>query len=206
MENIREYIDSGIIEQYVLGTASEADTARIEQLALIHPEINTEIEEITQALLNFDKLYSKNLPAPGANVKPFLMAVIDYTERLKNGEQPATPPILNEDSKASDFATWLERGDMVPDENAGSAFARIIGHNALAMTAIVWLKEGAPAEVHDREYEKFLILEGSCEIITSDEVFNLTPGRYFQIPLHVRHSVRVTSQIPCKLILQRMAA
>ena len=85
-------------------------------------------------------------------------------------------------------------------------FAKIIGYTPEAITAIVWLKDYAPHEVHDNEYERFLIVEGTCDIIVEDEVNQLVPGDYFAIPLHKKHLVKVTSSIPCKVILQRVAA
>jgi mannose-6-phosphate isomerase-like protein (cupin superfamily) len=64
----------------------------------------------------------------------------------------------------------------------------------------------APDEIHDNEYEKFLIVEGECDITVGTNVHHLTPGNYFSIPLHATHSVKVTSKTPCKVILQRVAA
>jgi len=73
-------------------------------------------------------------------------------------------------------------------------------------TALLWLRYMAPQEVHHHEYEKFLILEGSCDIIVGNKTHSLLPGDYFCIPLHERHEVRITSSMPCKAILQRVAA
>jgi len=206
MKNIKDYIESGIIEMYVMGLSSDAESAEIEKLARVHPEIRAEIDEISDALVNLEKNHGQHKPQLSANVKPFLMAIIDYSERLKNGEQAAVPPVLNEQSHAADFSEWLNREDMVYDDADGDTLARIIGHTPQGMTAIVWMKKGSPVEMHDKEYEKFLILEGSCNIVTKDRVYSLAPGDYFQIPLHLSHSVEVTSKQPCKVILQRMAA
>jgi len=85
-------------------------------------------------------------------------------------------------------------------------FARIIGYTEKAITAIVWLKEMAPQEVHDDEHERFLILEGTCDIVVGNNIHQLVPGDYFAIPLHSNHHIKVTSSIPCKVILQRVAA
>jgi mannose-6-phosphate isomerase-like protein (cupin superfamily) len=60
--------------------------------------------------------------------------------------------------------------------------------------------------VHDNEFEKFLILEGSCTITIEEEAHHLVPGDYLAIPLHKSHQVTITSEIPCKIILQRVAA
>ena len=61
-------------------------------------------------------------------------------------------------------------------------------------------------EIHTKEYERFLIIEGTCDIKIGDDVFHLKAGDYKEIPLFIEHSLIVTSDIPCKVILQRVAA
>lgn len=202
MKNIKNYISSGIIEMYVLGLASEEEIKELMELSVTYTEIREEIDAVSDALM----LYNKANVTVSPKVKPFLMATIDYTERLKNGEAPTPVPALTSNSAASDFTEWLNRPDMVNDESAGDAYAKIIGYSAEAITAIVWMTNEMPYEVHDKEYEKFLILEGSCDIITKDNVHSLVPGDYFAIPLHTGHVIKITSENPCKVILQRSAA
>ncbi len=84
--------------------------------------------------------------------------------------------------------------------------AKIVSYTPELITAIAWIKTIAPAEAHDDEYEKFLIVEGTCDIIVENDVYPMVPGSYFSIPLHKNHNIKVTSKIPCKVILQRMAA
>ena len=202
MMTSKKYIESGILEQYVLGIASAEECKEIELLAASDTAVKHEIEAISLAL----ETYAIANPVdPNPVIKPFLMATIDYTERLKSGEPFSDPPLLNENSKLTDYSTWLERSDMKATANA-PVFAKIIGYTAQAITAIVWLKDYAPHEVHDDEYERFLIVEGTCDIIVEDDVNKLGPGDYFAIPLYKKHMVKVTSSTPCKVILQRVAA
>ena len=198
----KEYIDSGILEQYVLGNASSGDSAEVELRAAADPAIRQEIETICETL---EAIAMANAVEPDPVIKPFLMATIDYEERIKNGEPFSAPPLLNENSKLADYTDWLNRSDMV-SPGTDDIFAKIIGYTAEAITAIIWLKDYAPPEVHSKEYERFLIVEGTCNITVGDELNQLVPGDYFAIPLHKSHFVKVTSSIPCKLILQRIAA
>ena len=198
----KEYIDSGILEQYVLGNASSGDSAEVELRAAADPAIRQEIETICETL---EAIAMANAVEPDPVIKPFLMATIDYEERIKKGEPFSAPPLLNENSKLEDYTDWLNRSDMV-SPGTDDIFAKIIGYTAEAITAIIWLKDYAPPEVHSKEYERFLIVEGTCNITVGDEVTQLVPGDYFAIPLHKSHFVKVTSSIPCKLILQRIAA
>ena len=202
MFSVSEYIETGILELYVLGIASDEERNDVERLALEHVEIREEIEEIKVSIEVYGDAYKLE---PNPVIKPFLMAIIDYTERLKSGEPPSVPPLLTENSTVADYHQWLNRPDMVTADTE-DVFAKIIGYTPEATTAIVWLKDYAPHEVHDNEYERFLIVEGTCDIIVEDEINQLVPGDYFAIPLHKKHMIKVTSSIPCKVILQRVAA
>lgn len=203
MNTVNEYLESGLLELYVLGLASEEEAAAIAQLALTHPEIRSELENIEAALLQYAR--SQAAPPPDT-AKAMLLATIDYTTRLQNGEAPEAPPLLHAASSPDEYASWLNRPDMVRPEDADPIFLKLIGANAQATTAILWLSEGAPGETHEDEHERFLILEGTCDIVVGGTTNKLKAGDYFEIPLHTVHNVKVTSDYPCKIILQRVAA
>lgn len=203
MTNVKEYINSGILEMYVLGNTNLEETNDVNEMAHLHEEIRIEIEEITNTLILYSADTTKKL---SAGLRPFVIAVVDYTERLKSGEPVTVPPTLSQNSKVDDFKEWTDRIDMFLPEESGDMYAKIIGFTPQATTAISWVKTISATEVHDNEYERFLILEGSCEVIIGDEKHQLVAGDYLEIPLHIGHSLIVTSSIPCKFILQRIAA
>lgn len=201
---IIEFINSGILELYVMGIASQSEQDEVEKMAIIYPEIRQEIDAISKALENYAMAHSIQ---PGKLVKPMLMATIDYSERIKNGETVTFPPLLHKNSKVKDYLEWISRPDLnIPVSYKEDIFAKIIGYTPTMTTAIVWIKKEAPREIHDHEFESFLIIEGTCNIIVSDTSNYLAAGDYFTIPLHQYHQVIVTSSIPCKAILQRIAA
>jgi mannose-6-phosphate isomerase-like protein (cupin superfamily) len=201
--DIKAFIASGVLEMYVLGQATEMECAEVEKLSRLHPEIKVELTAIEMALEQYDLQHAVT---PHATIKPGIHSVIDYTDRLEAGEPMAFPPILNENSKIEDFQEWISRPDMQPPTEFENLFGKIIGANAEATTLIIWIKELAPEEVHNTEYERFLILEGTCTIRVGTTNHFFKPGDYFQIPLHMDHEVIVTSDIPCKVIMQRVAA
>ncbi|RZM21613.1 MAG: cupin domain-containing protein [Pedobacter sp.] len=203
MGNWQELIDSGLLELYVLGQVNAEEALFVEKMALAHSQVKWELEEIGLAM---ERYAQANAVEPDAIVKPFLMATIDFSDRLKSGEKPELAPILDNNSVAGDYMHWLERPDMVLPVDHDDVFAKILSYTPEAITAVVWIKHMAPQEVHDHEYERFLILEGTCDIYVEDQINQLKPGDYFQIPLHKRHHVLVTSEFPCKVILQRIAA
>jgi mannose-6-phosphate isomerase-like protein (cupin superfamily) len=201
--DIKEFIASGVLEMYVLGQATEFECAEVEKMISQHPEIKSELTAIEIALERYDLQHAIT---PHATVKPGIHSVIDYTERLEAGEPMTFPPMLNEHSKIEDFHEWLSRPDMQPPAEFENIFGKIIGATAEASTLIIWIKQLAPEEVHNNEHERFLILEGTCTIRVGTTNNYFKSGDYFQIPLHMDHEVIVTSDIPCKVIMQRVAA
>ena len=203
MENSNDYIGSGILELYVLQQTTLEETREIELAAQKDPSIKQEILEIE---LSLERYATAQAVEPNPIIKPFLLATIDYSDRIRCGEQPLSAPLLTENSSPDDFKVWLDRADMVVPDDFDDVYAKILSATPQATTALVWIKEMAPQEVHDNEFEKFLILEGSCTITIEEEAHHLVPGDYLAIPLHKSHQVTISSKIPCKIILQRVAA
>ncbi|MBF9252555.1 cupin domain-containing protein [Pontibacter sp. 172403-2] len=203
MNPIQDFIASGVLELYVMGAATPEEALAVEQMVAAHPEIRQEIETISQAMESYALAHAV---APRDVVKPLLLATIDYMERMKDGELPESPPIVTAQSRPEDYASWLNRADMVLPPDADDIYARIIGYTPAATTAIAWIKKMTDYEVHKDEYERFLIVEGTCDIIAGDETHSLKAGDFFAVPLHTPHMLKVTSPEPCKAILQRLSA
>ncbi|RNI29136.1 cupin domain-containing protein [Rufibacter latericius] len=203
MNPINDFIESGILELFVMGVTSPEETQEVELMAAAHPEIREEIETIRHSIEAYAIAHAVE---PSVTLKPLVLATIDYMERMKNGEPVTSPPTLTPDSKVEDFADWLNREDLKVPSQEEEIYVKIIGYSPSATTAIVWLQDKAGEEVHHDEHERFLIVEGTCTISVEDTPHYLTPGDFFSIPLHKTHSIKVTSEIPCKVILQRLAA
>lgn len=202
MKDWKEVISSGILNSYVLNLTTEEENLYIEHLSSIHPEIRQERLEIELA---FEAFAMAHAIEPAPIIRPFLLAGIDFSERRKAGEALVDIPVLHEQSKASDYSEFLDRADMVLPEDFNGVFARIIGNTPEMSTSVVWISGKGPAETHENEIERFLILEGTCEVHIEEDIINLKGGDYIQIPLYRNHWIEVTSAIPCKAILQRVA-
>ena len=63
MENIQEYIESGILEQYALGELSPAEQATVEAHAASHPEIREEMQQVQAALGFYAEAHAITPPA-----------------------------------------------------------------------------------------------------------------------------------------------
>lgn len=192
---------SGLLEMYILGCLPEEERAAVEEVILQDTAIRNEVCSMSDALER--QLFSGSVE-PDVTVRPFLMATVDYIDRLEKGEEPESPPLVEKGSLAADFLRWTGRPDLQAPASFDAFHARIIGNTREALTAIAWLRYGAPSEVHHMQSERFLVLEGSCTILVGATPHHLRAGDVFTIPLHETHAVQVTSETPCKVILQRV--
>jgi mannose-6-phosphate isomerase-like protein (cupin superfamily) len=203
MENNFSPADSGLLELYVLGVASEEERRQVEELAAKNPSVAKELDEISRAM---EEYATAHAVTPPATARPMMLATIDYMERLKKGEIPSSPPLLHKNSTPADYKEWIDREDLQEPDEMDEIFLKIIGYSPEVSTAIVWIKNMSPEEVHHDQHESFLILEGTCDITIDDEVHSLQKGDVLTIPLHANHFVKVTSPYPCKVILERKVA
>ena len=66
MEDIKEYMESGVLELYALGDVSAAEKAEVEAMVLKHPAIKAELLEIERSM----ELYAENNAVePGENLR-----------------------------------------------------------------------------------------------------------------------------------------
>ena len=72
--DVKKYIESGILENYVLGLTSSAETQEVEQNLLQYPELKTELNQIEDALAIYAQ--SKAMPMP-AGLSTQIMQSID---------------------------------------------------------------------------------------------------------------------------------
>ena len=63
MENIQDYIESGILEQYALGELSAAEQAAVEAQAASHPEVRAELAQVQAALGFYAEAHALTPPA-----------------------------------------------------------------------------------------------------------------------------------------------
>ncbi|MEO8171879.1 MAG: anti-sigma factor [Sediminibacterium sp.] len=76
----KAYIESGVIESYVLGMADAQEAAELEQLSRQYPEIRKAIDEF-ELNLEMQSLASSVMPSP--QVKKQLLATLDFAREEK---------------------------------------------------------------------------------------------------------------------------
>lgn len=85
--DIQSFIQSGLLETYVIGQCSEEERDLVERMAAQHPEVRTELSAIEQALESYA---SGNAVAPPAWMKDRILDAIDQ-EPAATGRQPSPP-------------------------------------------------------------------------------------------------------------------
>ena len=192
-------ITTEMIERYVLGQLSAAECLEVEAAAGRDAILFASIDSLQGGL---EQLARMNAVAPPKELKQRVLAAVQEIEH----EARFRPPVLHAGSVATDFAMWVDRPEMVRPADAEDIHVIPFADNSDGLSAVVWLVTGSPEETHTHCVEKFLILEGSCHIEFPGKVIVLNPGDVFSIPLHTPHTVKVTSTVPCKILLQRIAA
>jgi len=87
--NVRQYIESGILELYVMQTLSEVEAREVERMAEQYPEIQKEIEQIEDSMLDYAQAHAME---PRASLKEEIFAqVSDMDSTIK----PKTSNLLN---------------------------------------------------------------------------------------------------------------
>ncbi|HJP63337.1 MAG TPA: hypothetical protein VJ844_07825, partial [Mucilaginibacter sp.] len=106
MEDIKAYIESGILELYVLGDVSHEEKLGVEAMAAKHPAIKAELAEIEKSL----ELYAKaNEVEPADNLRERILNSLvvnlgdDRTFERRPGEKAEAKVITIERSNAGAF-------------------------------------------------------------------------------------------------------
>ncbi len=79
MKNLKSYLESGILEQYVLGDLSVEEKLDVEMNALQYPEVRKELEEIEQALMSYARA---NAIEPSQKIKSNFLNVINTNDQF----------------------------------------------------------------------------------------------------------------------------
>jgi len=114
--NIQEYIESGILESYVLGSTTAEEAEVVEQLAQAYPIIQLEIDAIRDSVEEYALKFAKT---PPPELKTKVMNALLELEEIQNVNTPpqtATPETnvvsFTPESKKSSFsfgyaASWV---------------------------------------------------------------------------------------------------
>lgn len=126
MENLKAYIESGVLELYVLGDLSPEEALQVEEMAAQHPEVKAEIAAIEQAI---EQYAMQNAVEPSADVETRLLEKLGLSEVEPQKTVKPSPPIAQE-------------ANIIPfDESAGKV--RILRYALVACVALLIISTAA---------------------------------------------------------------
>ena len=204
MIDLKKYLESGVIEAYCLGMASQAEATELEKLCKENEEIRKHLEATQQLLEQYLAAFKKEVPADAKekilqSVEDALLKEVQWSEKRFRMDR------FIGISERSDVRKWQQ---MVEQIEVNTAYDNIYLHPLFAdehrQLLLAWVKKEIPPEKHHDLEESFLVLEGTCNCIVGEETFELQAGSFMQMPLNVYHRVEVTSGKPVKAILSQV--
>ncbi|WP_207421679.1 anti-sigma factor [Desertivirga brevis] len=105
MEDLKAYIESGVLELYALGDLSPGERQEVELMLQKHPELRYELNEIEKAL---EKYAEKHALEPEESVRERVIGTLDFKEGAESDlKEEATvkafPAASNNSAKNSNF-------------------------------------------------------------------------------------------------------
>lgn len=95
MENLRAYIESGVLELYVLGDLSPEEALQVEEMASLNPEVRDELAAIEHAM---EEYAMQNAVEPSADVETKLFEKLGF-DNDELAETTVTEPIYRNEPK-----------------------------------------------------------------------------------------------------------
>jgi len=200
---LESIIESGNLELYAIGALPTIEMQQVEAKLLAFPSLRLELLSIEQTLEEYAQLLKVKV---NPFIKSFLSAKINYWDRLESKDVKCLAPVLSKNSKIEDFKLWLDDVDFKEPSIYKLMAGHILDASATRTIFIAWLNDGIPPEIHTEVKEKFLIVEGTCDVTIGENKYALVPGDFIEIPLHIEHYIQVTSDVRCKVILELTAA
>jgi len=96
VENLKAYIESGVLELYVLGDLSSEETLQVEEMAARYPEVRAEIDAIEQAM---EQYAMQNAVEPSADVETRLFEKLGFSDLEEQEELVSNQPVYTEEPK-----------------------------------------------------------------------------------------------------------
>ncbi|QNL47978.1 hypothetical protein H8S90_14280 [Olivibacter sp. SDN3] len=198
--NINTYIQSGILELYVLNLLEPPERAEVQDMICLYPSIKEEVEKLE---LKLEADVRQAAVTPPSTLKEKIYASIQEMERAKQVDFDWTALGLIDQN--TDYKAWYQAVcDRYPKAFQQDNYFKILREDATAKQLLVVSSSDVAEESHDDTYESFLILKGKCMCTVESDTFFLEPGGFTQIPLHTRHQVKIVKG-PVVAVVQYIA-
>jgi mannose-6-phosphate isomerase-like protein (cupin superfamily) len=197
--DLEAYMSSGIVEDYCLGILNQEERNDVLQQAQSHPEIKQAIDEFMQSLEEYS--IDANIVSPPAGTKQKLLQLLGNF-KLEEEKNIHELPLLN---KYTDHKNWLHIvAHVLPETLNQKMFVHELRNDNKVSQTLIWTAIDYPDEVHEDVQECFIILRGKCRCYIEDEIVELGPGGYLEIPMYAHHNVEVLGADPVLAVVQRI--
>jgi len=204
MINIKNYLESGVIENYCLGLASPKEVERMFELGQQHPEIRSHVDECQKAMEAYVKSFETKIPL--SCKESILNSIIDAIQ--------SDSIELTARKKFSDFidisnsANFSKLEELIKDIHPPADFESFHVHTLFSKgdqeLNLVWVKDIVPMEEHPHLDESFLVFEGTVDCNIDGVITQMARGDFMRIPPESHHEVVITSPTPAKAIQSRI--
>src|SRR5688572_24717104 len=99
-----------------------------------------------------------------------------------------------------DAQTMQSLDTIHPPADYENIYNRTLYHDTLVSSFVIFVKKEVKLHLHAEHAEHITILEGTGEMTLGDKVFPVRKGDLVFIPANTPHAVRVTSEIPMKVL------
>ncbi len=86
------------------------------------------------------------------------------------------------------------------DKDYENLHSVILGSDSLQTAFLIWIRKEVKQHKHEWHSENVLIIQGKGEFKIGDKIYRVSKGDYFNIPVGLPHSVKVTSTRPMKVL------
>lgn len=193
--DIRSYLQSGNLEQYCFELFNADLQTEVCSLSQAYSEIR---EELTSIEKSIEKLTAVAAVEAPVELRQKVLSAMGFPEILDIKNLPDT-------SRYSDYRSWITAlGALIPDEPIDDFFMQVLRQDERITQTLVISKIDVPEEVHEDVSESFFILRGQCVCKVGDQEITLNPGDFLDIPLFVKHDVRLTSSHVVAILQHRL--
>lgn len=90
--------------------------------------------------------------------------------------------------------------EMQPSKDYDNILVEKLTTDERASCFVIWIKESVRPHKHEHHSENLYVIEGEAEMKLGEESILIKPGDYITIPQGTVHSVKVTSEVPLKVL------
>ena len=195
--NLKSYIESGVLELYALDLLSETERIGVERMLATYPQLKQEYEQIQRDFENYAHVHQV---VPPKELKTTIVDSILNLQKEKTMDLENLPLI----NRYSNYKSWLNLassfGNLELDQGR---YVKVLRHDDTVTQLLIVSETDIEEEIHQDEYESFLILAGYCNCKVGNNVTLMGPGDFMEIPLHEPHDVMLV-QKPVMAILQHL--